>query len=161
MGPTGAQTTIIPSSLLSCRGSYGPLRRDWWRNILVQLLDSVRGHLGAKNAINVENHSPEWPSWSYKSTWSIHAVKQLCPCEDGERQDDTELEQSFSLFLWPIWTMVWCHICCWQIYNWYTLCCSAAHQATVLQPASSWFSLSAPSTCGKNVVPVLTWQVKN
>lgn len=96
---------------------------------------------------------------TYRSTWSIQAVKRLCPCEDGERWD-TELEHSFSLFfLWPICTMVWCRICCWQIYNWCTLCCYAALQATVLQPTSSWFSLSAPSRCGEYLYSHRKWKI--
>lgn len=62
-------------------------------NILVQLLDFVWGNLGANYAINEKIHSPQW-SWTYKSPWSIHAVKQLCPCKDGESWDEV---QSFSL----------------------------------------------------------------
>lgn len=74
---------------------------------------------------------------------SLQEVKRLCPCEDGASRDDTELEHSFTLFLQPIWAVVWYRICCWQIYNWYTLCSCAALQATVPLPASVWFSLSA------------------
>lgn len=62
-----------------------------------------------------------------------------------ERAGTTELEHSFTQFLQPIWAVVWYRICCWQIYNCYTLCSCAALQATVPLSASFWFSLSARS----------------
>lgn len=93
---------------------------------------------------------------TYRSTWSIQAVKRLCPCEDGERWD-TELEHSFSLFfLWPICTMVWCRICCWQIYNWCTLCSSPGYCTPACQLLIQPFC-----TLKMWWIPLLTSQVKD
>lgn len=55
--------------------------------------------------------------------------------------------------------MFWCRIHCWQIYNWCTLCCYAALQATVLQTASSWFSLSIHSRCGEYLYSHGKWKI--
>lgn len=58
--------------------------------------------------MNMKNHSPELSSWPYKGAWSIQAVKRLCPCEDGERRNDRELERSLSRLHRSIWTMLQC-----------------------------------------------------
>lgn len=55
--------------------------------------------------------------------------------------------------------MFWCRIRGWQIYNWCTLCCYAALQATVLLPASSWFSLSTHSRCGEYLYSHGKWKI--
>lgn len=57
-----------------------------------------------------------------------------------EGDGTTESWSTVWLRLRPICTMLCCRIYSWQIYNWCTLCCDAALRATVLQPASSWFS---------------------
>lgn len=77
-----------------------------------------------------------------------------------ERDRTTESWNTVSVFfLRPIWTMFWCRIRCWQIYNQCTLCRYAALQATVLQPASSWFSLSTHSRCGEYLRSHGEWEI--
>lgn len=52
---------------------------------------------GANNAMNLKNHSPEWSSWPYKSTWSIPALKRFVLVK-MERNRKTESWSTVSVF---------------------------------------------------------------